>query len=398
MTKEELAVLKDIFNSIKPIEEKSDDGKVIETTVLDTINIAMIGPRAAGKTSLLATLFKYAKENIKPANFEVEIDEDSAIRIKRFNESLQIIKNAENGADVSQKIGSLAPSSGIQTFNFNLKFKKEIHSKKKTVVVVLPFVIKDVPGGLVTDDNKTGIDEFKKHLKESSVLLIPFDSMLYMQKPPCDDKDALDLYNTQHLGIQFINDYCMEWAQNRSEGRDLHPKAVFIAMKSETYHTHKVTETKSNECYTRFRELFNEAIVKMTKFAPSSLALSYTPVETIGCIQCVGSKFTSNEMNHKFIKHNNIPDYLGAGVVLQAIFERAKNHIYEVYGEANKWIDLIKNRSFFEKMTTPWETICAYWEQDKVTDFFNDIKAIEAELDSITSVDSCFKKGYNKTL
>lgn len=399
-TKEELKFLEGVFDNIKPIEETTEDGKVVETTVLDTINISMIGPRGAGKTSLLATLFKYIEENIKPKHFDIILDEDSEKRIKRFKGSLQIIKNAENGADVSSKIGALDPTQNIQTFKFFINFKKENNDKKKTIVVSLPFVIMDVPGGVVEEETKSKqlFEEFKKHLADSSVLLIPFDSMLYMQKPVCDDADAYDTYQAQHLGIQFIDKYCLQWAKNREE--DKHPKAVFIAMKSETYHTHKVTENKSKDCYTRFRDLFKESITKLAKNSPNSLDIIYTPVETIGCIQCVNSLFENNELSHKFIKHNNIPDYLGAGVVLKAIFERAKEHLEEVYGNANKWVKYIENQSIWDMITNPWKTIGTYWSKEKVTEFYNDIRFINDELDSVTSNDSCLDKDkmYHKNL
>lgn len=397
MTKEEISKLKEVFDNIKPTEETTEDGKVIETTVLDTINISMIGPRGAGKTSLLATIFKYVEENLKPKNFEIVIDEDSEIRIKRFIESLQIIKNAENGSDVSGKIGALDPTQGIQTFKFFINFKKEIADKKKKIVVSLPFVIMDVPGGVVEEEtaSKSLAEDFENHLSKSSVLLVPFDSMLYMQKPLCDDKEAYDKYTAKHLSNHFIEKYCLKWAKNRED--DKHPKAVFIAMKSETYHTHKVTENKSEDCYNRFRDLFNEAIVKMAQNSPNSLSIIYTPVETIGCIQCVNSKFENNELTHKFVKHNNIPDHLGAGVVLKAIFERTKDHLDEVYGDANKWIEYVKNRSFWDILMDPWSTISTYWTKDKVTEFYNDIKLINDELDSITDSDTCIKK-YRRLL
>lgn len=397
MTEQEYKDLRNIFEFVKENTNKEDaDGKKVVTTNLDPINISMVAPRAAGKTSLLATLFKYMKEHIDPNHFEITIDEDSDIRIKEYTKALQVIKDADTNADITNKISSLQANQGINEFKFTIKFRHEIPSDNKVIIVNLPFCVMDVAGGIVSGEVKEKAEEFKAHLRKSSVLLIPFDSMLLMQKPIADDEDALDSYISEHLSINSINEWSNEWAQFRQN--DKHAKVVFAAMKSETYHTNRVTESKTNDCFKRFTDKYKEAIHKLINISPSTLEITYTPLETIGCIQCVNSKFEDNEMKHTFLKKDNIPDYLGTGVILDVIFKRAKNQIDDVYGDAKKWIDEIKNRSFFEKMRHPIDWLDAMFNKDFVLDFYNGIEEIEGELMKIAKKDSCFSKGFNKII
>lgn len=397
MTEQEYQKLRDIFESVKGNTIKEDiDGMKVVTTNLDPINISMVAPRAAGKTSLLATLFKYMKEHIDFKYFEITIDEDSDTRIREYTKALQVIKDADTNADITSKISNLQATNSINEFKFTIKFRHEIPSDNKVIIVNLPFCVMDVAGGIVSGEVKDKTEEFKEHLRKSSVLLIPFDSMLLMQKPITDDQDALDSYISEHMSINSINEWSNEWAQFRQ--KDKRAKVVFAAMKSETYHTHRVTESKTDECFKRFSDKYKEAIQKLQKISPSTLEITYTPLETIGCIQCVNSKFEDNEMKHTFLKKDNIPDYLGTGVILDVIFKRAQNQINDVYGDAKKWMDEIKNRSFFEKMRHPIDWFDSIFYKDFVLDFFNGIGEIEDELRKIAKEDSCFSKGFNKII
>ncbi len=399
MTDQEYKDLKLIFDSVKDnTNTESIEGKKIVTTTLEPINISMVAPRAAGKTSLLATLFKYMKEHINPDNFEITIDEDSEIRIKEYTRALQVIKDADSNADITSKISNLQATNSINEFKFTIRFKHIIPSDSKTIIVNLPFCVMDVAGGIVAGEVKEKTEEFKTHLKNSSVLLIPFDSMLLMQNTLTDNREILDRYISDHMSIDCINEWGNEWALSRNSKGDNHPKVVFVAMKSETYHTHRVTESKTKECFTSFRSKYTEAIDKLLKKAPSSLEITYTPMETIGCIQCVHSTFENGEMKHKFLKKDNIPDYLGTGVVLDVIFKRAKNQIDDVYGDAKKWIDEIQNRSFIEKMRHPIDWLDSLFNKNFVLDFYNGIGEIEKELTNIAKKDSCFTKGFNKII
>ncbi|MBR4324268.1 MAG: hypothetical protein IKP73_01930 [Bacteroidales bacterium] len=207
MTEQEYKDLRKIFEFVKENTNSEDvDGKKVVTTNLEPINISMVAPRAAGKTSLLATLFKYMKEHIDPNHFEITIDEDSDTRIKEYTKALQVIKDADTNADITSKISNLQATNSINEFKFTIKFRHEIPSDNKVIIVNLPFCVMDVAGGIVSGEVKDKTEEFKAHLRKSSVLLIPFDSMLLMQKPIADDQDALDSYISEHMSINSINE------------------------------------------------------------------------------------------------------------------------------------------------------------------------------------------------
>ena len=403
MTDQELEKLEEIFNKVgKPTEEEID-GKVVQTVELDPICISMVAPRGAGKTSLLTTMFEYIEHHLNPNKFEIEVREDTKTIINKYAEALQVIKDADSNDDVSAKISSLKATEGVRKFKFSVNSKREVEMKSgktKTITVKLPFEVMDVAGGVVTGEVSDKVKEFEDHLSKSSVLLIPFDSMLLMQKPMTDDKEALDQYISKRMDIQFIDKWSNKWAKYR-EG-DKHPKAVFVAMKSETYYTHRVTEDKSENCFNVFRDKYKVAIHNLAQSAPQSLEISYTPLETIGCISCVRTEVKQGndgiELENKFLKKDNIPDYLGMGVIMGVILQRTKEQLTDTYGDAKKWVEVVGNRSLLDKILHPLDTIKEWWNADNVIDFYNGINDITKELDSITKADRCFSEKFNKTI
>ena len=73
----------------------------------------------------------------------------------------------------------------------------------------LPFEIMDVAGGIVENDKNQDAnkrEEFKAHLDGSSILIVPFDSILLMEKPITNDKEKLDDYVSRRLSINNIED------------------------------------------------------------------------------------------------------------------------------------------------------------------------------------------------
>lgn len=402
MTDQEYQDLKKVFDRVKsPVETKTEikgEKYTVKTTTLDPIKIAMAAPRRTGKTSLLATIFRYMKEHITPNTFEIIINEDDDNKVQEYADTLQVIKNANTDSDVTQKINNLEASKGIQTFKFTIRFKQTNDAQKTIFWIELPFEIMDVAGGIVENDknqesNKK--EEFKVHLDESSILIVPFDSILLMEKPITNDKEKLDEFVSRRLSINNIEDWCIEWAKTRKNDR--HPKVVFVAMKSETYHTNKTTDDKSSKCFEEFKSKYNETLYKLKEHAPSCLKITYTPLETLGCVKCNKSLFDdeTEQMLYTFIKVDSIQNYLGAGIILGEIFERAKMQIKDTYGDAKTWIEAIQNMSFIEKLTHIFDMISAYWNKESILDFFNGIQYIEKEIDSIAAKDTC---QYAKTI
>ncbi|MDD6001867.1 MAG: hypothetical protein PUC50_06720 [Bacteroidales bacterium] len=402
MTDQEYQELKKVFDRVKnPVETKveiKDKTYTVKTTTLDPIKIVMAAPRRTGKTSLLATIFRYMKEHITPNTFEIVINEDDDNKVQEYADDLQVIKNAQTDADVTQKINKLEASSGIQTFKFIIRFRQVNDAKSTIFWIELPFEIMDVAGGIVENDKNQDArkkEDFKAHLDESSILIVPFDSMLLMEKPMTNDKEKLDDFVSRRLSINNIEDWCIEWAKTRQNDR--HPKAVFVAMKSETYHTHKTTSDKPTKCFEEFKSKYNDTLFKLKEHAPSCLKITYTPLETLGCVKCNKSLFDDDteQMVYTFIKVDSIQNYLGAGIILGEIFERAKMQIKDTYGDAKTWIEAIQNMSFIEKLTHIFDMISAYWNKDSILDFFNGIQYIEKEIDSIAAKDTC---QYAKTI
>lgn len=397
MTEQEYQDLKKVFDRVKsPVETKEEiKGEIfnVKTTTLDPIKIAMAAPRRTGKTSLLATIFKYMKEHINANTFEIVINEDDDNVVRGYASDLQVIKNAENDEDVTQKINKLAANKGIQTFKFTIRFKQVKDGDKKTIFwIELPFEIMDVAGGIVENDKNQDAklkSEFKEHLHDSSILIVPFDSLLLMEHPITSNKEKLDEYISRRLSINNVEDWCIEWANCRKNDR--HPRTVFVAMKSESYHSNKTVADKPQKCFEVFQKKYNDTLYKLKQHAPNALKITYTPLETVSCVKCKKSVFEEDteQMLYAFMKVDRIQNYLGAGIILGEIFERAKLQLTDTYGDAIKWIHIIENMSLIDKIKYLLDAISVWWNKDSILDFFNGIQYIETELDSIAAKDTC---------
>ncbi len=89
------------------------------------------------------------------------------------------------------------------------QLSKNNGAKKTMFFIDLPFEIMDVAGGIVENDKNQDAnkrEEFKAHLDGSSILIVPFDSILLMEKPITNDKEKLDDYVSRRLSINNIED------------------------------------------------------------------------------------------------------------------------------------------------------------------------------------------------
>lgn len=416
MEKDELNKIQQIFELINErttVTKEGKDDTVTISTELDPINVCLVGPKASGKTSLISALFSKIEE-LNSAQYELEVGEETQDEVRELQNKLQVIRDEEVNDDVSnlmQKEDEVARFEGITgsdnwtEYKFKLHFKKTSTDGKKIQKVTIPFVFMDVQGGMISGDIPE-VEEFVEHRKKSSIIILPFDSMLLMQTP-INNYEEVDWkrYKSGHLGVNHIEKQLKKWIDNRIDQNDPHSIALFVAMKSETYYSYGGIKAESInkkpievvkdypyfKCFNIFKRIYQDAIDVIKNKATE---IVYTPLETIGCITCDSVTYDSkNGLVSKFLKRERAYKLLGSGVIFDKIINRAFEQLEEQFGNSNKYIELIQKTSAWD---IPGSIIEILWAKIKmgfnskkefIVEFYNSLNTIEDDLKKIAETD-----------
>lgn len=416
MEKDEQKKMQQVFQQIverTTVTKVGETDAVSVSTELDPIKVCLVGPKASGKTSLIASLFSKIEE-LNSTQYELEVGDETKDEVRELQNKLQVIKDEDVNEDVSKlmqqqddvaKFEGIAGSDNWTEYKFKLHFKKTSKDGKKIQKVTIPFVFMDVQGGMISGDIPE-VEEFVEHRKKSSIIIVPFDSMLLMQTPINNYDDvAWKSYRSGHLGVNHIEKQLKKWIDNRVDQNDPHSIAMFVAMKCETYHSYGGIRAESikekpidvvkgypfAKCFDVFKTRYQDAIDVIKNRATEII---YTPLETIGCISCDSMTFDEkNGLVPKFLKRERVYKLLGSGVIFDKIINRAFEQLEEQFGNSAKYIELVQNTSIWDDLGsifgTIWEKIKMVFNSKKefVIDFYNTLDNIENDLKQIAATD-----------
>ena len=416
MEKDELKKLQQVFQIINErttVIENSENNTTTISTELDPIKVCLVGPKASGKTSLIASLFSKIEE-LNSAQYELEVGDETKDEVRDLQNKLQVIKDEDVNEDVSRlmqqednvaKFEGITGSDNWTEYKFKLHFKKTSKDGTKIQKVTIPFVFMDVQGGMISGDIPEA-EEFVEHRKNSSIIIVPFDSMLLMQTPINNYDDvAWKGYRSGHLGVNHIERQLKKWIDNRIDQKDPHSIAMFVAMKSETYHSYGGIKAESinakpievvqgypfYKCFNIFKSKYQDAIDVIKNRATE---IVYTPLETIGCISCDSMTFDEkNGLAPKYLKRERVYKLLGSGVIFDKIINRAFEQLEDQFGNSNKYIELIRNTSAWDIPGSIIEILWAKFKmffnskKDFVVEFYNTLNNIENDLKAIAKTD-----------
>ena len=153
---------------------------------LDPINICMIAPMGAGKTSLLSTLNNYFEKNFHDqSGFSISMNAQDKKRLNDFNNDINTYISA--GSFNVETGNLLSPSDASKKFEFVLSLDSKSDTKVSQKITIM-----DYPGGWINETTKN--EEFMNHLMHSSILWIPVDTPLLMQTDYDDAQEKAWLY------------------------------------------------------------------------------------------------------------------------------------------------------------------------------------------------------------
>lgn len=336
---------------------------------LPTINIAMVAPSGAGKTSLLSTVYEYIKD---------EFNRDNKFSIKTCNQNDRLILNKFN-QEVTNKLmaGSLKFKSGLNATQASKKFEFELSFEKNAQRVSQIISIMDIPGGWITDPDSH--KDFVEHLKMSHFLWIPIETPVLMTAKTDRDKGL----SSNKLQTTYIQELVNQWTTScKNEGRPAN--ICFILSKCETYFSQDKTGMEAGKCKERFDENF-KTIVQSVHDNYQFAQIHYVPVETIGPIKLIVSDWEQDGNQNWYLDTqykitNKDRKIAGAKYLMDGVLEFASKQIEALLGQLK---DVKEQEMLIQKEeSNPKNPFKWIWNlvSGKMSDAENELKEIEAYL------------------
>lgn len=254
---------------------------------LDPINICMIAPMGAGKTSLLSTLMNYFEVNFRnQAGYSISINAQDQKRLDDFAKDINTYISA--GSFNVETGNLLSPSDAPKKFEFVLSLDSKSDTKVSQKITIM-----DYPGGWINETTKN--EEFMNHLMHSSILWIPVDTPLLMQTDLTDAQEKAWLH--QKLSKESVQKLVKDWAMSRNEDNkenDSLSCVNFVMTKCETYFSQAPNKDLSKTVKMRFDEQYKSIVQDIHKVSPTT-EIFYYPVDTIGCVKIIDSEWVNKE-------------------------------------------------------------------------------------------------------
>lgn len=228
------------------------------------LSVASLGPSGVGKTSILAVINKYFRDNITRTDFKVIIDPESYAIIKEHEQALEDLVEDYDAVDKG------LPSTEEER---NINFIVVRDKWRSRDALGLEFL--DIAGGWLQQDSSTVYyQKYFNQVANSGVVIIPIDTLALMQE---SGKYHQKLNDPQSVTKMIATAY------------DNLPKkeerlVLFIPVKCETYVN---DDRKMKLLVKKVREGYKELIYDVLR-PKANVAVVITPIQTVGCVVCGG--------------------------------------------------------------------------------------------------------------
>lgn len=303
---------------------------------LDPINICMVAPMGAGKTSILSTLMTYIKKNLKEAQgFSIRASAQDEKILSKFDQDLATYLGA--GSFNIETGNVLEPNRNVsRKFEFEISLNSKADTKVSQKIVIM-----DYPGGWIQESNAH--DDFLEHLKISRILWIPIDSPVMMQT---DYNDAQEKgWMEERLCKESIKELVKIWADFREEdfkNTNALSCANFVMTKCETYFSHSLNKTRSFDVKKRFDDNYKSIVQQIHAESPAT-EIFYFPVDTIGSVKIINSDWNKGILDTKYAITNKERSIRGASLLLKSIIDYSAAQIQSELDAIGESADKVLN-------------------------------------------------------
>ncbi len=256
----------------------------------------MMGSRAVGKTSIMASIFAETKENVAGTGLYFRSSDESSKQLIEKRLDLMEIFNKKDDASNTPQVGVVDASPIESKFVFEIG----VTGKNKSANIE----ITDFPGEyLESDQNKVA-----GYIEESQIVMIAIDTPYLMESDGKYNKDK----NKVELVTKFITNHTNE-IKNKL--------ILLMPLKSERY----FHDERMQEVCDRVKQVYKE-LIEFCK--GNNIACAVTPIQTLGGVEF--DRFVDNQTG-----------YPGIAVLPQ----------YRFYGDDPKYIPLYCVQPMYYMMT-----------------------------------------------
>ncbi len=251
--------------------------------------LAMVGPTAVGKTSLIASILREAQTLLAGTGVSIEAGDDQTQ--KRINLLKQELT-------ASLMAGEFNPQQ-IKTTESSNKYLLDMKVVRGKTKLRLGFL--DYPGTWIASEKPkksvvaTEWEKCKEWMEESAVLIVPIDATLVMESKTTND--LADAHST--LETELTAGVVRSWVQSKTQKRE--PGLLILApVKCESYfNDNGGIKDRSEELFEKVNKFYSELIESVReelagakqnsdssdKSIPIDVSIQYYPVDTIGSVE-----------------------------------------------------------------------------------------------------------------
>ena len=200
--------------------------------------IGMIGPRGAGKSSLLLAIYDEVSQRVvhNDLKFRTTNEETNRTMNRVQSQFRSSIDSAKHSGDDSFVVPQLAGSEQCDTYDFTLMIPSQSYDYAESVGQNVQFSVLDYPGNLLgTPDFEAKIAPF---LNQCVTLLVPISADIAMtwydtlgKRGDALSKNALA---REKLQVGNVVRNIADWIKFKVEN-DLHAQIIFVPIKCEKY-------------------------------------------------------------------------------------------------------------------------------------------------------------------
>lgn len=282
-----------------------------------TIKATMLGPRAVGKTSVMASIFSDSRDEIAGTKLYFRPQKDTASVLT--SKKLQLMDVIEKRKSVTDKpnAGAIEASNTVTSFDFEMG----ILGRDKSVNIS----ITDFPGEYLNSQPKV-VSDF---IAESHIVMIAIDTPYLMEENGC--------YNEEKNDVAKVVSFITEHSESIKD-----KMILLVPLKCERYfHDKRISEVTS-----RVKNVYDKLLLFCGE---NNIACAITPIQTLG-----GVEFDN------FVDNNN------------SFSNLTKLSTYRFYGDNPKYTPMFCVQPLYYLLT--YVANCYEWGSAQNTGFFAKLK------------------------
>jgi hypothetical protein len=235
------------------------------------IQVAMMGPTRAGKTTLLTAILADGRKSFTGTTVRIgAADTQTEARIQKNDDELsgslsagEFRPESLRGTTEIQRF-SILVSPGVQGEGVQFEF--------------LDFPGRDLDPMTRDPERWSRVREF---LTGTTALLVPVDATVFMEASETRHRQQVH----RVLRRAAVRDAIQEWAKERQDYENEPALVIFAPVKCESYFSDNGGyHDASRELFTRFRETYEE-VIEIAKDELRHVRVAYVPVDSLGCVE-----------------------------------------------------------------------------------------------------------------